>query len=60
MLLFLDRAVSVEELNVPGWRLHRLQGRLLGHWSLRVSGNWRLMFQFDKGDVELLDYLDYH
>ncbi|CAN7686047.1 type II toxin-antitoxin system RelE/ParE family toxin [Pseudoduganella sp. LjRoot289] len=60
MLLFLDRAASIEELNVPGWRLHRLHGRLYGHWSLTVSGNWRLMFQFDNGDVELLDYLDYH
>lgn len=29
-------------------------------WSVTVSGNWRLIFRFYDGDVELLDYLDYH
>lgn len=60
MLLFLDRAISVDELDLPGWRLHRLRGKYQGHWSLTVSGNWRLVFQFTDAGVEVLDYLDYH
>lgn len=35
-------------------------GDLTTYWSITVSGNWRLIFRFDNGDIELLDYLDYH
>ncbi len=44
----------------PGNRLHPLKGKLAGHWSVSVSGNWRVIFRFDSSDVELVDYLDYH
>ncbi|PJC13337.1 MAG: hypothetical protein CO066_08115 [Comamonadaceae bacterium CG_4_9_14_0_8_um_filter_60_18] len=30
------------------------------HFALVVNANWRLTFQFVDGDVELLDYVDYH
>ncbi|MCA1788975.1 MAG: type II toxin-antitoxin system RelE/ParE family toxin [Thioalkalivibrio sp.] len=30
------------------------------HWSVSVSGNWRLAFTFDNGDAILIDYQDYH
>lgn len=33
----------------------------MSHWSIWVNGNWRVTFRFvDTGDVELVDYLDYH
>jgi proteic killer suppression protein len=44
----------------PGNRLHPLRGKLASHWSVSVSGNWRVIFRFDGSDVELVDYLDYH
>lgn len=47
-------------MNAPNWRLHELSGKLTGHWSVRVNGNWRLTFFFDGKDVELVDYQDYH
>jgi len=56
----LDQATSPSMLNVPGWRLHTLTKELAGHWSIRVSGGWRLTFTFDGDDVILLDYQDYH
>jgi proteic killer suppression protein len=59
-LLALDSASVPIELDVPGWRLHALQGKLAGHWSLKVNGNWRLTFRFDEKDVVLVDYQDYH
>ena len=43
-----------------GYRLHPLKGKLKGRWSISVSGNWRLTFEFKDGDVDLLDYEDYH
>jgi proteic killer suppression protein len=61
MLAALDAAVAVEDVGLfPGWRLHRLKGDLAGHWSLTVSGNWRLVFRFEDGDAMDLDLVDYH
>lgn len=56
----LDVAVSHEDLNIPGFRLHALKGRLGGFWSIQVSGNWRVIFRFVGQDVELVNYLDYY
>ena len=60
MLTALDNAAQASDLNAPGWRLRELKGERKGFFSLRVSGNWRVIFRFDEEDVELVDYLDYH
>jgi proteic killer suppression protein len=60
ILAMLDAAKAPQELNQPGLRLHPLKGPLQGHWSVRVSGNWRVTFRFVDVDVELVDYQDYH
>lgn len=60
ILGILDAAISVEQIRLPGLDLHKLSGSLEGYWSVKVSGNWRVIFQFDAGEVELVDYLDYH
>lgn len=52
--------VTIGDLEIPGFRTHRLKGRLGGHWSIWVNGNWRVTFRFVDADVELVDYLDYH
>ncbi|MBC3482985.1 type II toxin-antitoxin system RelE/ParE family toxin [Pseudomonas sp. SWRI59] len=59
-LQFLDRAMTAQDVSLPGWHLHSLKGDLSGFWSISVSGNWRLTFRFTGSDVELVDYLDYH
>jgi len=59
-LFALDNAKSPSDMNAPGWRLHALHGDLQDHWSLHVSGNWRLTFRFDGEDAVLVDYQDYH
>lgn len=59
-LFLLNRARSAADMNIYGWNMHELSGELRGHWSVRVSGNWRLTFTFDGNDAILVDYLDYH
>jgi proteic killer suppression protein len=59
-LAALDGAVGSESMNLPGWKLHSLEGKLAGHWSVWVNGNWRLTFKFEGQDAVLLDYQDYH
>jgi len=56
-LAMLNVAADPQEMDKPGWRLHRLS---TGHWSIWVNGNWRLTFSFDGEDVEIVDYQDYH
>lgn len=56
----LNDSISPREMNMPGWKLHPLSGDLAGHWSVSVSGNWRLTFVFEGEDAILVDYRDYH
>jgi proteic killer suppression protein len=56
----LNRAPSPQAMNLPGWHLHALHGKLANHWSVRVNGNWRLTFRFEGEDAILVDYQDYH
>ena len=59
-LAALDTAMTIEDMDIPGFVLHRLKGRDAGRWSIRVTGNRRLTFEFRDGNVYLLDYEDYH
>jgi proteic killer suppression protein len=54
----LDTAQTIEDMNIPGYRLHRLKGAAKGRWSIRVSGNWGLTFEFDGRDAPVVDYED--
>lgn len=64
-LAVLDNARSIDDLPAM-WKPHRLHGvnpagkDVSGHCAIWVSGNWRLVFEFEDNDVHLLDYLDYH
>lgn len=61
MLNRLNEASDAQGMNVPGWKLHPLKGRdLKGHYSVWVSGNWRLTFAFEGVDAVLVNYQDYH
>lgn len=59
-LAALDTAQSIEDMDIPGFRLHPLKGREKGRWSIWVNGNWRITFEFRDGNVYVLDYEDYH
>lgn len=44
----------------PGWRVHQLKGDRAGTWSISVSGNWRITFEIEDGEVTRLNLEDYH
>jgi proteic killer suppression protein len=60
ILSHLHRSVAVQDMDLPGLRLHPLKGNKKGLWAVSVSGNWRLVFRFENGDAYVVDYLDYH
>jgi proteic killer suppression protein len=59
-LAALDTAATIEDMNIPGFRLLPLKGSEQDRWSIWVNGNWRLTFEFRDGNAYVLDYEDYH
>ena len=59
-LAILDSASSVTDIDKPGYKLHPLKGHKRQTWSIKVNANWRLTFEFADGNVNQLDYEDYH
>jgi proteic killer suppression protein len=60
LLAALDTATNIEDLDIPGFKLHPLKGSGKGRWSIWVNGNWRITFEFRNGHAYVLDYEDYH
>jgi addiction module HigA family antidote len=60
ILARMDSVTVLEDLNAPGLRLHSLRGDLAGFCAVNGSGNWRIVFRFEAGDIFDVDYLDYH
>ena len=47
VLGYIDRAKNVDDLNLPGFKLHKLQGSRQNIWSITVRANWRITFMFE-------------
>lgn len=60
ILARLNAAGCLEDMNLPGFRLHRLKGKYEGFWAVTVRANWRVIFRFEEGHAADVDYLDYH
>jgi proteic killer suppression protein len=60
LLVALDTAQTIDDMAVPGFKLHPLKGKEKGRWSVWVNGNWRVTFEFRDGHAQVLDYEDYH
>jgi len=56
----LNAATEIRDMNYPGSNLHKLAGDKKDQYAVRVSGNWRVIFEFVDGDAYIVDYDDYH
>jgi toxin HigB-1 len=56
----LSAATKPKDMGLPGLELHPLKGNRQGVWAVKVSGNWRVTFQFVEKDADDVDYEDYH
>lgn len=59
-LVALDTATTIEDLEIPGFKLHSLKGPDNDRWSVWINGNWRITFEFHDDHAFILDYEDYH
>ncbi len=60
ILVRLNASGAPDDMDLPGFRLHRLKGEYAGFWAVTVRANWRVIFQFQDGHAAAVDYLDYH
>jgi proteic killer suppression protein len=60
ILARLDVAASAGQMDLPGMKLHPLKGKMKGHRSVWVSGNWRIIFRFEGANAAHVDLVDYH
>jgi len=60
ILAELAAAERPDDMDRPGRRLHPLKGEWHGYWSVRVSGNWRIVFRFEGNEAVDVDLTDYH
>ncbi|PQJ84514.1 type II toxin-antitoxin system RelE/ParE family toxin [Aliivibrio sifiae] len=59
-LAAIDTATIIDDVDLPGFKLHPLKGGRDGIWSITVNGNWRVTFEFVDGNAYILNYEDYH
>ena len=60
ILAQLNQAKTIQDMDIPCLKLHELKGDRKGVWSVTVQANWRITFQFNEGDAEIVNYEDYH
>ena len=60
ILARLDEASQPEDMNLPGYQLHRLKGKLEGLLGRQGSHNWRVIFRFMGENVVDVNLIDYH
>jgi toxin HigB-1 len=56
LLVALDEAKVIEDVDRPISRLHKLKVDLAGYWSTTVRTNWRIVFRFEDGNASNVDF----
>ena len=60
-LRMLNNSQNIMDLQVPpSNRLEKLKGNLKDYYSIRVNDQWRIIFNWDKGNASEVEILDYH
>ena len=55
----MHRAKTIDDLRLPGWRLHALQGKPKRH-AIAINGPWRITFEWIGADAVRVDLEQYH
>jgi toxin HigB-1 len=56
----LNSATAPYDMNLPGYVLHEYTHAAKGTWSVKVTGNWRLIFKWDGDGAAEVDLVDPH
>jgi proteic killer suppression protein len=56
----LDAAAEAEDMNLPGFNFHQLNGYNPTRYTVHVNGPWCITFEFQGGDAHVVDFEQYH
>jgi len=60
-LRMLNNAIDINDLRIPpANRLEKLSGDREGQYSIRINDQWRICFEWQKGDAFNVEIADYH
>jgi proteic killer suppression protein len=60
-LRMLNNSHDLNDLMVPpSNRLEKLKGNWKGYYSIRVNGQWRILFRWNNGNADEVRLIDYH
>ena len=60
-LEILDAAEVLQDLRIPpSNRLEKLSGDRKGQYSIRINDQWRICFEWRRGDAYNVEIADYH
>ncbi len=60
ILFVLNRARKPQDMDLPGFRLHPLKGKLKGFYAVTVRANWRVVFRYEGEHAYDVNLVDYH
>lgn len=56
----LDASTEPRDMELPGYKFHGLKGERQGAYSVAVSGNWRITFEFEGQNAVNVNLEEYH
>ena len=59
-LSVIDYAKELRDLSSPGNNLEKLKGALAGKYSICINDQFRIVFNFERGDASNVVISDYH
>jgi proteic killer suppression protein len=60
-LRMINNSIDLKDLRIPpSNRLEKLKGDLKDYHSIRINKQWRIIFQWNSGNVYDVDIVDYH
>ncbi|MEQ9300106.1 MAG: type II toxin-antitoxin system RelE/ParE family toxin [Cyclobacteriaceae bacterium] len=60
-LRMLSNSQNIADLKIPpSNRLEKLSGNLKGYYSIRINDQWRIIFNWDNGNANEVEIIDYH
>lgn len=60
-LRMINNAIDLNDLRVPpANRLEKLSGDLSAFYSIRINGQWRVIFKWSAGNAAEVEIIDYH
>lgn len=60
-LRMLNNSQNISDLRIPpSNRLEKLGGNLKDFYSIRINDQWRIIFQWEDGNTDNVEIIDYH